>query len=128
MNVKYRIKKIMVLLKKRKEESLEFDDIQEKAFNLTIKMINNKKSNLMYDPKELRRGIEIDDVFVTISSNRIIFINGVFNSEVIIGERIFDRIVTRFDAKLTRRFNVIENRASQRTKDNLDSIDRETNK
>lgn len=118
----------MVLLKKKKEEGLSLDDTQEKAFNITIKMINNKKSNLMYDPERLRRGIEIDDVFVIISSNKIIFINGVFNNEVVIGERVFDRIATRFDAKLTRKFNVIENRAVQRTKDNLDAIDHATNK
>lgn len=128
MNIKYKIKKIKVFLKKKKEENLSLDDTQEKAFNITIKMINNKKSNLMYDPERLRRGIEIGDVFVIISSNKIIFTNGVSNNEVAIGEGVYDRIATRFDAKLTRKFNVIENRAVQRTKDNLDAIDHATNK
>lgn len=128
MNIKYKIKKIKVFLKKKKEENLSLDDTQEKAFNITIKMINNKKSNLMYDPERLRRGIEIGDVFVIISSSKIIFTNGVSNNEVAIGEGVYDRIATRFDAKLTRKFNVIENRAVQRTKDNLDAIDHATNK
>jgi|AntRauTorckE6833_2_1112554.scaffolds.fasta_scaffold23656_2 predicted sulfurtransferase len=125
MKLKYKIKKLMVRLSKVKDKKLELDAIQETAVNLIMKMINNKKSNLVYDPEKFRRGIENKEVFVIIHRNKIQFLNGVFNNSISIDDRIFDKLVSRFDAKLTRKFNILENRANQRSIDNLKSMERE---
>jgi len=128
MSIQYKLKKLLVRINKTKQKDLDLDDIQDPAYSLIVDMINDKSNNLLFDPSAGRRGIEQGDVFIIIQKNKLIFVNGVFNNHIPIDDRIHASLVDKFDAKISRRFNAIESKARERTKNNIDSIRKSINK
>ena len=91
-----------------KPKELDLSDIQQKAYDIIIQMINDKDSKLLVDNVNSRKGIENKDVFVKIEKNRLSIINGVYFYNVAIDDRIHDNITEKFNDKLNRKFNAID--------------------
>lgn len=127
MRLKYRIKRFLIKWT-RKEKDLDLSDVQKKAYDITIKLINDQESNLMYDPIKHRRCIRKGDVFITLSKNKLSVINGVYYYDISIDDRIQDNIINKFNTKLHRKINATENKIKLNVKSSLDSILEEISK
>ena len=122
MGLKYRFKKWRVRFKRVKPKSLEIDDVQQRAYDITIKLINDKGSELLVDPPTGRKGIRNKDVFVKINQNRISIINGIYYYDIGIDDKIREIILEKFDNKLSRKFNAIDNQVTSKVNNSLDKI------
>lgn len=121
MSIKYRIKRLRVKLNNLGKKKLELDDVQQRAYNIVIKIINDKDSDLMYDTLG-RRIIENDEIYVSINKNHIFIINGVYNYDIFVDDVTKDNITEKFDSKLIRKINSREQRAMNKVKNSLDTI------
>lgn len=129
MGIKYKIYRLRVKMRRSKEKSLDYlDDVQKRAYDITVQMINDKESELMYDPEHGRRGIKNKDVFVEIGSNKIRIANSVSHDDVPIDDRIKDSLSAKFNQKMTRKFNAIENQFTDKAKGRLDTIKEDISK
>jgi len=122
MNISYRIKKLKVKWGRSKEKNLELDDFQEKAYNIVIKLINDKNSILIPDSINGRKGIKNGDIFVIIFKNYVSIMSGQYYYKDYIDDRTRDNIVDKFNSKLSRKINALENQSMNMIKQNLDSI------
>jgi len=122
MGLKYRLKKWRVRLKRGNAKELGLDDVQQRAYDIAIRLINDKESDLMLDPETGRKGIKNKDVFVKINSNRISIINGIYYYDIGIDDRIRDAIIDKFNSKLSRKFNAIDNQVTSKVNKSLDNI------
>lgn len=122
MKLKYRIKRWKVMLRRSKPKELELNEVQQKAYDITIKLINDKESELVIDPETGRKGIKNKEVWLKIGDNKINIINGVYHYDIAIDDRIRDNIVEKFNSKLSRKFNVIDNHSTSRVNKSLDNI------
>lgn len=122
MGLKYRFKKWRVRFKRVKSKSLEIDDVQQRAYDITIKLINDKGSELLVDPPTGRKGIRNKDIFVKINQNRISIINGIYYYDIGIDDKIREIILEKFDNKLSRKFNAIDNQVTSKVNNSLDKI------
>jgi len=122
MGLKYRFKKWRVRFKRVKSKSLEINDVQQRAYDITIKLINDKGSELLVDPPTGRKGIRNKDVFVKINQNRISIINGIYYYDIGIDDKIREIILEKFDNKLSRKFNAIDNQVTSKVNNSLDKI------
>ena len=109
-------------MKKVKSKDLDLDVVQSKALDIVIQMINDKKSNLIVDPSNSKLGIKNKDIFINIKRTKLIIVNGVFQYEVPIDDRIHDHIIFKFYSKLTRVFTAAENQSTEKTKEKLNTI------
>jgi len=122
MGLKYKLKKLRVRIKTTKPKDLDLDDIQTKAYDIIIQMINDSSSELLVDPDNSRKGIVNKDVFINIRKGKISVINGVYHYDVPIDDRIHEDITQKFYSKLTRKFNARENQVEVKIKSSLDNI------
>ena len=122
MGLRYKLKKLRVKMNNSKQKDLDLDDVQKRAVDIVIQMINDKNSNLLVDQAIGRRGVKNKDIFINIKSNKLIIVNGVFQYEVPIDDRIYDHLIDKFHNKLTRTFNAVENQSTEKTKNSLDTI------
>lgn len=121
MNIKYRFKRFRVKLKTLGKKKMELDEVQQKAYNIVIKMINDKDSDLMYENKNSRRVIENGDTYISIIKNHIFIING-NHYDIFVDDITADNISEKFDAKISRKINACEQRAIAKVKTGLDNI------
>lgn len=129
MRVKYKLYRLRVKMRKGKKKNFNYlDDIQKKAYGITIQMINDKNSNIFYDPYNDRNGIQNKDVFVEICNNKIKISNGVSHDDIPIDDKIRESLMTKLNAKMTRKFNAIEAQFINRAKNRLDGIKKEIKK
>lgn len=123
MGIKYKIYRLRVKMKRSKEKSLDYlDDVQKRAYDITLQMISDKESELMYDPQHGRRGIKNKDIFVEICNNKIKIANSVSHDDIPIDDRTRESLAVKFNQKMTRKFNAIENQFTNKAKDRLDTI------
>jgi hypothetical protein len=122
MGLKYKFYRLRVKLRRSKQKELQLDDVQQKAHDITIQMINDKESHLLYDPINGRVGILNGDVFVELKQGKISIVNGVYHYDVPIDDRTYEHIVIKFKEKMARKFNAIENQVISKVKKSLDSI------
>jgi hypothetical protein len=122
MGIKYKIKKWIVRIKRDKSKDLGLNDIQQKAYDIVIRLINDKESELLIDPETGRKGIRKKDVFVKIHNNRISIINGIYYYDIGIEDIIRENIIDKFNSKLSRKFNAIDNQVTSKIKNSLDNI------
>lgn len=122
MGIKYKIKKWIVRIKRDKSKDLGLNDIQQKAYDIVIRLINDKESELLIDPETGRKGIRKKDVFVKIHSNRINIINGIYYYDIGIDDIVRENIIDKFNSKLSRKFNAIDNQVTSKVKNSLDNI------
>lgn len=121
MNIKYRFKRFRVKLRNMGKKKLELDEVQQKAYNITLKMINDKDSDLMYDTLG-RRTIEHEGAYVSIIKNHILIINETLHENFFIDDTIMDNIIEKFDTKIIRKIDIREKRALSKVKKSLDII------
>lgn len=122
MGIKYKIKKWIVRIKRDKSKDLGLNDIQQKAYDIVIRLINDKDSELLIDPETGRKGIRKKDVFVKIHNNRINIINGIYYYDIGIEDIVRENIIDKFNSKLSRKFNAIDNQVTSKVKNSLDNI------
>jgi hypothetical protein len=128
MGVRYKLKKLKVRINQNKGKTLDLDDVQKKAYDIIIQMINDKNSKLLIDPGEGRKGIRNKDIFINLKKNKISIVNGVFHYDIPIDDRISEHITEKFYNKLSRTFNAEENKSTAKTKNSLDTIISESKK
>lgn len=122
MNIRYKLKRLKVKFNNLGKKKLELDEVQQKAYNIVIKMINDKGSNLMYDNIFSRRVIEHGEIFVSITKNHIFIINGVYYYDIFVDDVTRDNIAEKFDNKISRKINAHEQKAMAKVKKSLDMI------
>ena len=124
MNLKYRLKKIKIKLRQRfsKEKFFELDSVQEKVYNIVIKMIQSKNSELFYDPLNSRFFIKNDDIFISILRPNICISNGKNYYDVYINDSAYDNLIKKFKEKLTRKINALESQMKSGIKSNMELI------
>ncbi len=122
MGLKFKLYRLLVKLRRSKPKDLDLDDVQQRAYDIAIQMISDKRSNLLYDPIKGRKAIQNKEIFVEIKKNKIIVINGVYHYEVPIDDRIYEHVAMKFNDKMARKFNVVENAVLSKVKNSLDVI------
>lgn len=121
MNIRYKIKRLRVKLRGLNKKKLELNEIQQMVYNITIKMINNKNSNLDYDTLG-RRFIENRETYISISRNHIFIVSDNLHDNIFIDDSSMDNVKEKFDSKIIRRMDVREKIAMSKVKTNLDTI------
>lgn len=121
MNIKYRFKRFRVKLKGLGKKKLELDEVQQRAYNIAAKMINDKDSDLMYDILG-RRIIENGDKYISMTKNHIFIINDALYDNVFVDDTTMNNISEKFDAKVIRKIDIREKTALSKVKKNLDTI------
>lgn len=122
MRIKYRIKRWRVKLRRGTPKELELNDIQKKAYDIIIKLINDKESELVLDNETSRKGIKNKEVFIKIGRTKITIFNGDDYYEIGINDRVRDDIVEKFNSKLSRKFNILDNQATSKVSKSLNDI------
>lgn len=123
MGLKYKIYRLRVKMRRVKEKNLDYlDDVQKRAYDITTDIISDKESVLYYDPENGRRGIKNKSVFVQIMKNKIRISNGKSHDDIPIDDRVVESLIDKFNQKMTRRFNAIENQFVSKAKNRLDEI------
>jgi len=126
MGIKYKIYRLRVKIKHSNKKSLDYlDDVQKKAYDITVQMINDKDGELMHDPINGRMGIRKGDIFVEIASKKIRIYNNISHDDILVDDRIRESLAVKFKEKMTRKFNAIENQFIDRAKNRLDTIKEE---
>lgn len=126
MGFNYKILKLRVKLRKNKNDNFEYlDDVQKKACEIVIQMINDKDSELFFDPQNIRRGIKNKDIFVEIKNNKIRIANSISHDDVSIDDKTKENLIIRFNQKMMKRFDSIENKFINKAKKRLDFIKKE---
>lgn len=122
MGLKFKLYRLLVKLRRSKPKNLDLDDVQQRAYDIALQMISDKKSNLMYDPIKGRKAIQNKEIFVELKKNKIVVINGVYHYEVPIDDRIYEHVSAKFNDKMARKFNVVESTVLSKVKNSLDVI------
>jgi hypothetical protein len=121
MNIKYKLKRFRVKLRGLGKKKLELDEVQQKAYNITIKMINDKDSNLNCDTLG-RRTVENGENYMSMTKNHIFIINNSIYYNIFVDDITIDIIREKFDAKIVRKIDIREKMALSKLKKNLDII------
>lgn len=116
-----RIKRLFRRIFKKKE--LEFDTPQqEKAINITYRLIRDSNSELLMAPLSEKLYIKNKNIFVVIGPRSINIINGKFNYDFAIYEKLHDKISFRFKRKLESKRIEMENVITNKVESILDVI------
>ena len=121
MNIKYKLKRFRVKLKGLGKKKLELDEVQQRAYNIAIKMISDKDSDLMYDTLG-RRSIENGDNYISMTKNHIFIASDALTDNVFVDDTTMNNITEKFDSKVIRKIDTREKRALSKVKKNLDTI------
>lgn len=122
-----RIKRLFRRIFKKKE--LEFDTPQqEKAVNITYRLIRDANSELLMAPLSEKLYIKNKNIFVVIGPRSINIINGKFNYDFAIYEKLYNKISMRFKRKLESKRIEMENVITNKVESILDVIYMDLNK
>jgi len=121
MNIFYRIKRLRVKIRNSSKKKLELDEVQQKAYDIFIKMISEKGSDLDYDTLG-RRTIENGNNYVSIKKNHIFIVSDSLTDNVFVDDITMGNIIEKFDAKIIRKIDNREKIALSKVKKNLDFI------
>lgn len=130
MGVKYKYKKLLVILRSSKPKKLELTNVQKKAYDTAIRMISDKNSELVMSPVSGKRIIKRrflnnknnEFIFITLNKNNLHIVNGVYHYDIYIDDRITEHLAKKFDAKLERKINIMENQIKSSVIESLDNI------
>lgn len=122
MNFIYRLKRWRVQISRTRLKDLELNIAQKKAYEIVIKLINEKGSNLMYDLTSSIRCIKNKEKIVIIHKNRLTIVFGENSDDVQIDDIIHDNIVRKFNNKMSRKMNAIEREVLSKIANNLDKV------
>lgn len=111
------------------KKEIEFDTPQqEKAVNITYRLIRDSNSELLMAPLSDKLYIKNENIFVVIGPKSINIINGKFNYDFSIYEKLHDKISVRFKRKLESNRLEMENEITNKVESILDVIYSDINK
>lgn len=131
---KYRIYKLLTRLKmgwliKIKPKKLEFDSSQqEKAVNITERLIRDSSSELLMAPLSEKLYIKNKNIFIVITPRSINIINGKYNYDIYIFDTLYERVSDKFKNKLETKRKQMEEVITSKVETILDVIINDINK
>lgn len=121
--IKYKYYRFLVRLNsKNKKRLFELDDTQKSAYEIIVDLINDKGSNLLYDPIEGDRGILNKDVFVEFSRNKVNIVSNGKPHDVSFDDKIMSELCQKFNEKMSRKYKIQSNKVALTVKNSLDEI------
>lgn len=121
--IKYKYYRFLVRLNsKNKKRIFELDDAQNSAYEIIVDLINDKGSNLLYDPIEGDRGILNKDVFVEFNRNKVNIVSNGKPHNVIFDDRTMSELCQKFNEKMSRKYKIQSNKVALTVKNSLDEI------
>ncbi len=123
MGVRYKKKKLFVFFRKLfRKRTPKMAEVQKKAYDIAIKLINDSQSELMVAPITNKKYIKNGDIFVTIERGNLNIINGVYHYDVYINDKLYEYISNKINTKLDRRITKFETEIKERVTDRLTEI------
>lgn len=121
--IKYKYYRFLVRLNsKNKKRIFELDDAQKSAYEIIVDLINDKGSNLLYDPLEGNRGILNKDVFVKFNRNKVNIVSSGKPHDVSFDDKTMSELCQKFNEKMSRKYKIQSNKVALTVKNNLDEI------
>lgn len=98
MKIKIKYKKLLLKLRKRKEEKFfqSLDDNQKLSYNITRYLINDKEATLTIAPLSNTYYIRKKEVFVKIDFKSVIIVEGKIKYEVYLPDVIIEKLRSKF--------------------------------
>ena len=100
--------------------SVDIEPTQKKAISITEAAIRNSKSNLFMTTS--KHYIRLKDIFIVIGDRYINIINGKYNYDVYITDKMHTHILRKFRKSLDTRVNKIEDQICSKVSNILDDI------
>jgi hypothetical protein len=100
----------------------EISQNEKKTLSIALIILKNDNSVLSSCPITGKRYIRYNDYFIVIDSNRIQLVNHVYGYDIAITGKQFYNLKMKFDNKLYKTFNEIENEVLSNVKHSLDQI------
>jgi hypothetical protein len=124
MNLSYKLKRLRIKFKKifYKEKSLFLNEIQEKSYEITKKLILDKNSELFYDVITSRYCIKNLNTLIYITKSNITISNENGYYDVYIDDRTYSDITNKFRNRINKKINQIDRELKLKIKTNLDSL------
>lgn len=123
---KYKLLRLLVRIErivKSKKRKVEFDsDQQKKAINITERLIRDPKSELLMAPLSDKLYIKNKNLFVVIRPKAINIINGKYNYDVPIFDKLHNEISFKFKQKLEAKRREMEDIITGKVETILDVI------
>jgi hypothetical protein len=109
------------LMKTYEEEVVSYE---KTSFKICLKLISNPNSEFMIAPMSQKRYIknEVFQIFVTMDSHRVEITNHVFNYNVKLSDRDWQRLTYIFDTETEKRRMESENEVNSRITHSLDIV------
>jgi hypothetical protein len=109
------------LMKTYEEEVVSYE---KTCFKICLKLISNPNSEFMIAPMSQKRYIknEVFQIFVTMDSHRVEITNHVFNYNVKLSDRDWQRLTYIFDTETEKRRMESENEVNSRITHSLDIV------
>jgi hypothetical protein len=95
---------------------------QEKAVRIAKRLISDEESELLLDPLSDKYYLRKKNIFVVISAMHINIINGKYNYDIVINDKIHSKLVQVFLHKLSQRRTEMENEIVGKVETILGSI------
>ena len=120
---KYKYYRFLVKLNsKNKTKIFELDDAQKRAYEIVVDLINDKGSNLLYDPLEGDRGILNKDVFIEFNRNKVNIVSNGKPHDVNFDDKTMSELCQKFNEKMSRKYKIQANKVALIVKNSLDEI------
>ncbi|CAG7579999.1 MAG: hypothetical protein SLAVMIC_00198 [uncultured marine phage] len=112
---------------KPKQSKIEFDSPQqEKAIRIAERLIRDSDSELLMAPKfaqyEEKLYVRNKNIFIVITRRSVQIINGKYNYDILIFDKLHDYISDKFKRKLEIKRNEMENTITSKVETILDVI------
>lgn len=122
MNFSYKIKKIKIKFNRIFKKELVLDDIQQKAYKIVVRLINDQDSDLLIAPISKKKFIKNKDIFITLNREKVNIINGVYHYDIYIQDKVYEHLKDKFNKKLESKRIIMENQIKSNVKNSLDTI------
>lgn len=128
MGLSFRNKRRLVNLKNRfRKTKPKMGEVQKRAYNITIKVLHDNNSELIYAPnssprKSNKRIIKNGDIFVTVERNTLTVINGIYHYEVFIDDELFDYVVSKFNTRMESKSKKFQTEIKDKVTSRLEEI------
>jgi len=109
MGFKYKRKRAAVWWRKRfRKKPPQMGEIQKKGYDIAMRLLNDSTSDLTIDPKDHKRYIKNNDVFITLERGNLNIINGIYHYDIFLTDKMYEHVKGKFNNKLHRKINKYE--------------------
>ena len=121
--LRYRYLRLLVWWKNKGKKELDFDNPQqEKAVMIVEKFIVDANSELLMAPLSHNFYIRNKNIFIVFNNKTINIINGKYNYDILIHEKIANHIQEKFMRKLETKRRIMEKEITSKVETILDVI------